>query len=167
MSDAKDIFLNDTWAFYFHDPNNDNWEIDSYILLARISTIYEWITLFNSMRDLWHKGMFFLMREHIQPIWEDEHNKSGGCLSYKLWKNEVIESVFELGSLLLGESLSKHWESVCGISISPKRSYCIARIWISDCIHSDETLYRVTLPPQTKFLFKTHNENKDYTNISS
>jgi hypothetical protein len=164
MLDDGETFLNDTWNLYFHDPNNENWEIESYILIARISTVQEWVSLFISMRDIWHKGMFFIMREHIQPIWEDEHNRKGGCLSYKLWKNEVTEAVFELGCKLLGETLTvKHnWEKICGVSISPKRSYCIARIWISDCQCSDESLYTIHLPPQSKFLFKSHNENKDY-----
>ena len=28
--------------------------------------------------------MLFLMRDGIQPIWEDEKNRNGGCFSYKI-----------------------------------------------------------------------------------
>lgn len=156
-------FLNDTWNLYFHDPDNQNWEIESYVQLTTISTVHEWIQLHNSLGSVWHKGMFFLMREHIQPIWEDKHNKNGGCLSIKVWKTEVADFWFELGSRLLGEMLaSEKWSNICGISISPKRSYCIARIWVSDSSMSHSHLYSLMLPGYSKVLYKSHIENKDY-----
>lgn len=159
----EENFLNDTWNLYFHDPDNQNWEIESYVPLTTISTVEEWIQLHNSLQSVWHKGMFFLMREHIQPIWEDKHNKDGGCLSIKVWKNEVADLWFELGSRLLGESLSdSRWQGICGISISPKRSYCIARIWVSDSGMSDTSLYNLMLPGYSKVLYKSHTDNRDY-----
>ena len=165
FQETSESFLNDTWNLYFHDPDNQNWEMESYILLTSISTVEEYIMLFNSLKDVWHKGMFFLMREHIQPIWEDKHNKNGGCLSFKIWKNEVGTIWEELSYKLLGEVLLKdktHWQKICGISISPKRSYCIGRIWISDPCISDTYIYDIDLPSYSKILYKSHMENKDY-----
>jgi len=162
---VSEHFLNDTWNLYFHDPDNQNWEIDSYILLTTISTLEEWLMLFNSLKEVFNKGMFFLMREYIKPIWEDENNRSGGCLSFKVWKNEVADIWYELGCKLVGETLIKDktkWEKICGISISPKRSYCIGRIWIGDTDIVETNLYDMILPNYSKILYKSHMDNKDY-----
>lgn len=163
----EDQFLNDTWNLYFHDPDNSNWSIDSYIPLATISSMHDWIKVFHSFKDVWNKGMFFLMREYIQPIWEDENNKHGGCISFKLWKNEVVENWFELTGKVLGEVLLKkhkedQWKKISGVSISPKRSYCIARIWIYNETLKDNQSYDLQIPSYSKVMYKSHTENKDY-----
>jgi len=162
---VSDNFLNDTWNLYFHDTDNQNWEIDSYILLTTISTVEEWLIVYNSLKEVFHKGMFFLMREYIHPIWEDENNRNGGCLSFKIWKNEVGDSLLELGCKLLGETLLKDktkWQKICGISISPKRSYCIGRIWVGDNTITEMEHYNINLPSYSKILYKSHIDNKDY-----
>jgi hypothetical protein len=40
--------------------------------------------------QLYSRGMFFIMREHILPLWEDESNKNGGCFSYKIYKDKHL-----------------------------------------------------------------------------
>jgi hypothetical protein len=165
---VSELFFNDTWNLYFHDPDNQNWEIDSYILLTTISTVEDWITAYQSFKDVFQKGMFFLMREYIQPIWEDENNRNGGCLSFKIWKNEVADIWFELGCKLLGETLlndKNKWDKLCGISISPKRSYCIGRIWIGDTSIVNTENYNMVLPNYSKILYKSHIDNKDYETL--
>jgi len=161
-SDSKDLFFNDSWNLYFHDPDNSSWDINSYILIASISNLEEWLQLYNQIKEYWNRGMFFLMREHIQPVWEDENNCNGGCLSFKLWKNEVAHNWFEIASKVLGEVLLKDTEdnqTICGVSISPKRNYCISRIWVSDTIHSNMDLYDYIIPSYSRVMYKSHVEN--------
>ena len=156
------LFFNDSWNLYFHDPDNSQWDIQSYILLTTLTHAEEWIQIHQLLKPHWNKGMFFLMREHIQPVWEDENHREGGCISFKLWKNDVAESWMELVSKTLGETLLKDtmdWNSISGISISPKRSYCIARIWIRDPHHSDMELYNYTIPSYARTMYKSHVEN--------
>ena len=158
----EDQFLNDTWNLYFHDPDNSNWDIHSYILIATITNVEEWLQIYNQIKDFWNRGMFFLMREHILPIWEDENNRNGGCLSFKLWKNEVSQNWFELASKVLGETLLKDiedWSTISGVSISPKRNYCIARIWVNDAMHGNIDLYNLMVPSYSKTMYKSHVEN--------
>ena len=159
MSEETDIFLNDTWSLYFHDPDNSNWGIESYILISTISSVHDWLKIFEHFKDEWHKGMFFLMREHIQPIWEDKHNSNGGCISFKIWKNELKDSWFELSSKILGETLLNkeyinNWENICGVSISPKRKFCIARIWLSNDTNIYHENYNFNFPLYTSTLYK-------------
>lgn len=158
---TSDLFLNDTWTLYFHDPDNSSWDMDSYQVLASVSSVQDWAKLVGSFQEVWNKGMFFLMREHILPIWEDEHNKNGGCISFKLWKNEVTPKWLELTARTLGEVLvnGADWQKVCGVSISPKRSYCIARIWLADDSVKE---FSYSFPEYSKVMYKSHMENKDY-----
>lgn len=159
-----DYPLNNEWSLYFHDPNNSKWDISSYILLDKVSSVDEWIKIFRIFSDGWNKGMFFLMRGDIKPLWEDEYNKNGGCISFKLFKNEVKDYWFELTAKAIGETLinTSNYKKISGISISPKRSYCIVRIWLYDDSIKNGALYNIKIPSYRKMIFKSHSENKDY-----
>lgn len=161
-----DLILNQEWKLYFHDPNNSNWTIGSYIVLDSIKTVEEWVSIFKSFKNVWNKGMFFLMRQYVQPIWEDDLNKHGGCISFKLYKNEVADYWFELSAKVIGEVLLKNknpnWEKVNGISITSKRSYCVIRIWLADDVIKDVALYNFITPTYSKMIYKSHSDNKDY-----
>ena len=80
--------------------------------------------------------MLFLMRSHIKPMWEDENNRSGGCFSYKINNNDVIKIWQKLSYSLVGETLiidKKKHKCINGITISPKKNFCIIKIWLKDC----------------------------------
>jgi hypothetical protein len=166
MSSVEPVVLNNEWKLYFHDPNNANWTIDSYVTLDTIKSVNEWVLVFKSFKNTWSNGMFFLMRENIQPLWEDKLNKNGGCLSFKLFKTEVNEYWFDLSAKIIGESIldekNPHWNKINGISISPKRSHCVIRIWLCDDILKDTSLYNFKVPSYSKMIYKSHSDNKDY-----
>ena len=117
--------------------------------------------------DMWTKGMFFLMREHIQPLWEDPYNRNGGCFSFKVNKPEASAYLFKICSQMLGNSLAKSQDpcahnAICGISMSPKRNYCIIRIWIGSKVYNKVSMYNLEVPSYTQVLFKNHEENSDF-----
>ena len=67
--------LDQTFTLWFHNPNDVNWDISSYHEILNFSTVEEFWTLFNLISsNLVENGMLFLMKEDINPIWEDEHN---------------------------------------------------------------------------------------------
>jgi hypothetical protein len=158
--------LEHSWKFYFHDPNNPSWGINSYVVVETVETVNDWIHIFKAFKETWSKGMFFLMKEDIKPIWEDDYNKSGGCMSFKLCKTEVVDCWFELTGKLITHALLKNNElstdKISGVSISPKRNYCIVRIWLSDTELSNSDLYSLSIPPYSKIIYKSHSDNKDY-----
>ena len=158
-------FLNDCWGVYFHDPDDNDWSEKSYILLGTLSSVEDWQAADVSFKDLWQKGMFFLMREHIKPLWEDDHNKNGGCLSFKVNKPDAGPFWYKLGALALGDSLLKdeaHAGKICGVSISPKRNYCILRMWVSDPGISSIDQFNIQSPEYTQVIYKSHRDNSDY-----
>ena len=92
--------------------------------------------LFENLPDVIVKNcMLFLMRKGIQPTWEHEKNRHGGCFSYKINNRQVTNSWKNLSYVLLGETLteSKLSKYINGITISPKKNFCIIKIWLSNC----------------------------------
>ena len=45
-------------------------------------------------------------------------------------------------------------ESICGISIAPKKGYALVRIWISDAKMNDPNKYKFCLPSYSPIMFK-------------
>jgi len=154
------MYLNDIWSFYFHDPYNIDWNINSFKFICNISNIDDFIKIYLTYKDIIFKGMFFIMREHIQPIWEDQNNIKGGCFSLKIYKENIQEKLFELSALLLGENLGKTDDisnNINGISISPKKNYYIIRIWIKDSTYAIKQNYNIEIAKYTTILYKNHN----------
>ena len=93
--------------------------------------------------------MFFIMREGILPIWEDKQNKTGGCWSFKIIKKDVFNAWNELAITLLGESITKNPVQnmeINGISISPKKSFCIIKIWNKDSNNNNSKIISKKIP---------------------
>jgi len=155
------IYLNDIWSIYFHDPFEHNWDIKSYKFICNINSVEEFTQVFSIFSNLFAKGMFFIMREHITPRWEDDFNKNGGCFSFKLNKHILDEKFFEVCSQILGETIGKtdiFSSNVNGISISPKKNYFIMRIWINNNKYASSLNYNITVPKYSTLMYKNHSE---------
>jgi hypothetical protein len=84
-----------------------------------------------------------MMRKGITPLWEDPKNRQGGCFSYKVSNKNVYECWRSLVFSLTGETLSKNkllQKQINGITISPKKNFCIVKIWLSGCDYQDASL---------------------------
>lgn len=164
----EDYIFNNLWTLYFHDPYDNEWTSSSYKIQGTVSTPQDWLEMNLSYADIWSKGMFFLMREDIQPLWEDPANKNGGCFSYKVNKPDVAKYWLQLGAKLMTDCITKeddHVNNISGISVIPKRNYCIIRIWISDNQFNDISLYDLEIPSYTTVMYKKHGDNSDFDKI--
>lgn len=153
------MYLNDIWSFYFHDPYNIDWSISSFKFICNISNINDFIKVYLTYKDIIFKGMFFIMREHIQPIWEDENNINGGCFSYKISTSEADDKWFDLCGKVLGESLSSkecYNSNINGISITPKKNANIIRIWLKDNELVNPECYNISVTKFSTLLYKKH-----------
>ena len=132
--------LYDNWTLWAHLPHDTNWNLTSYKKIITLETIEESLVLFETFPEVMVKNcMLFLMRDGIQPIWEDINNKNGGCFSYKINNRNVAYSWKNLSYVLLGETLtsSELSKNINGITISPKKNFCIIKIWMSNCDHAN------------------------------
>ena len=101
------LFLNDLWSLYFHDPSDTDWNMKSYKRLANISSVEEFWQHHDCYIEKVHQGMFFIMREHIFPCWDDPNNINGGCLSIKVLKENMKVFWEDICIKMMGESLAK------------------------------------------------------------
>jgi hypothetical protein len=125
--------LHSRWTLYYHMPTSNDWTVGSYMRVSQIRTVEEFSMYYKALDFKYnYQGMFFLMRGDIKPTWEDPHNKKGGCWSFKVSLQHFYSIWVHLSMLLVGESLSAKPLLLNGVSVSPKRGFCIVKIWNHD-----------------------------------
>ena len=134
--------LNHTWTLWSHLPHDIDWTIDSYKEIYTFSTLEEAMELFEFLPpSLIENCMLFLMKKDIQPLYEDPQNRDGGVFSFKVMNTNVYPAWKALSYLLIGETVSvkdtMFTESVTGISIAPKKNFCIIKIWLANSNHTN------------------------------
>ena len=136
--------LADKWTIWAHLPHDTDWSITSYKKIYTIDSVEGAIAISETMPDVLVKNcMLFLMRDGIKPIWEDPKNRQGGCFSYKISNKNVFEVWKDLSYVLVGESISNQSSfvaNVTGITISPKKNFCIIKIWMSSCANQNPAI---------------------------
>jgi len=137
-------YLDDKWTMWAHLPHDIDWSITSYKKIYTIDTVEGAIALSETIPDVLVKNcMLFLMREGIKPIWEDPKNRQGGCFSYKISNKNVFDVWKDLSYVLVGNSISNQSSfvaNVTGITISPKKNFCIIKIWMSNCSNQNPAI---------------------------
>uniref|UniRef100_A0A6C0JI18 Eukaryotic translation initiation factor 4E n=1 Tax=viral metagenome TaxID=1070528 RepID=A0A6C0JI18_9ZZZZ len=154
--------LIDKWNLYYHLPHDKNWALSGYtIIMDSIDTVEKVISLNESIHENVVKNcMLFVMRDGITPMWEDPRNRDGGCFSYKVINKAVPEVWKNLFYSLCGESLCVndiHNKHINGITISPKKNFCIIKIWLDTSTLQDPNVI-TQIPNLLKqgCLFKKH-----------
>jgi hypothetical protein len=104
------------------------------------------------------------MREYVFPMWDAEENLNGGCLSMKILKENMPVVWEELSIKLLGETLLKEeyrskWNLVNGISTSPKKHFCIVKIWLKDDSLNTKDFFDLSLNHYGEMLYKSNIDN--------
>ena len=153
--------LNTSWTLWFHKFNDDKWDLDSYSKLCKFNTIEEFVTTLHLLKPKHiQNGMLFMMREDIQPLWESEDNKDGGCFSFKIYKQDLPEAWRILTTKLVNESILKKTEDynlINGISISPKKTYSIIKLWLrGDTINDIKELNYIQILDSSTPIYKKH-----------
>uniref|UniRef100_A0A6C0JX61 Eukaryotic initiation factor 4E n=1 Tax=viral metagenome TaxID=1070528 RepID=A0A6C0JX61_9ZZZZ len=154
--------LHDTWVLWTHLPHEQDWRKESYKEIMSFHTVEEAIGLLDAIPpDMLINCMIFIMRQGITPLWEDSKNINGGCFSYKI-DNRSIPTVWkDLMYSLIGETLSNNesvQESITGITVSPKKRFCIVKIWLSTCNYQTPSMIHDIFPNMTAQggIFKRH-----------
>ena len=138
--------LSDTWILWAHLPHDTDWSMKSYIKICSFTTVEETISIINVLPPkLVTNCMLFLMRDGIAPTWEDACNRKGGCFSYKISNKDVTQAWKELTYVLVGESMSENKNFIPlinGITISPKKNFCIVKVWLASCEFRDASIIK-------------------------
>tara|TARA_Y100000817_G_scaffold314597_1_gene314077 strand:+ start:2798 stop:3307 length:510 start_codon:yes stop_codon:yes gene_type:complete len=133
--------LSGKWTLWAHLPHDTDWSLNSYKKIMTTDSLNEISTLYKKIPEkMVQNCMLFLMRENIKPIWEDKKNRGGGCFSYKVNNQNVFNVWKRLGCLLVTNCITREKNvlgDINGITISPKKSFCIVKIWLSNCKHQN------------------------------
>jgi len=160
--------LKHRWNLWAHLPQDLDWTSKSYKLIYKFKTIEDTIAITETTPDPLIKScMLFVMKDGINPVWEDPKNRNGGCFSYKVSNKNVCDVWRELNYVLVGETIgnnSSFVKCVTGITISPKKNFCIIKIWMTNCDHINPTVVTSDVKGLISqgCLFKKHVDNTDF-----
>ena len=124
------------WTLWAHLPHNTDWSIKSYIPISTFSTIEETTAIMETLPSIMVENcMLFMMRQGVEPRYEDIKNRKGGYFSNKVLNKNVYKVWKELSYVTVGESVINNtniMNCVTGITISPKKNFCIIKIWMTN-----------------------------------
>ena len=154
--------LSDKWVLWAHLPHDTDWTLKSYINIVEFNTVEQVIAVINTIPHTMIKNcMLFVMKKGINPTWEDPKNCKGGCFSFKIMNKQVCQVWNDLLKVVTGNTISNDKtfvKNINGITISPKKAFCIMKIWMSG---TDKQNPKVIVPinglNSHGCLFKKHN----------
>lgn len=122
------------WKLWYHSKK-DIWTIDGYKKIYNIKTIKDFWKLFNNWDRIGtiHIKHFFIMKNNITPLWEDEMNQKGGCWSFKINDKDTFNLWLDLSVYLVTGNISKINDEIVGISVCLKKNnISVIKIWNSN-----------------------------------
>jgi hypothetical protein len=158
----KTHLLQNRWILWAHLPHDTDWSVNSYKSIYKLTSVEDTIAILQTLPEILVKNcMLFIMKEGISPVWEDPKNREGGCFSYKVSNKNVYEVWRDLTYLLVGETISSNISfvnNITGITISPKKNFCIIKIWMTNCQYQNPAVVSQEITGITPqgCLFKKH-----------
>lgn len=87
---SKCYYLSNKWMIWEHNNKNTNWDISSYKKIFEINSINTFWNFFNTFPQMdKFNYQYFIMKNNIVPIWEDNANKNGGICSFKIYYSNL------------------------------------------------------------------------------
>jgi hypothetical protein len=123
------------WSLYFHDTENKKWSLDTFKKIVTIGTWRQFFEMVNAIDyELWSRGMFFLMRDPIPPLWENAANIRGGNYSMRISGNMMIDIFTKYAiACILGDATPGSTVNIIhGLSMTPKKGFFVIKIWNKD-----------------------------------
>jgi len=142
--DSSKYNFNTPWHLWYHHEL-DNWKTSGYRNIFTINTIKDYWNLHNNFEYIGgiNNQNFFLMRDGVNPIWEDSRNRNGGCWSIKLTETSRNFAIWQkLAIRMLSENMFNdpkldEMKIITGLSINLRNSNTtIIKIWNSDVKYS-------------------------------
>ena len=153
--------LETSWTLWIHLPNVQ-WSLSSCLKVDTFTNVENCIALSESLSDGIIKScMMFIMRENIMPQWEHPRNRDGGYFSFKVLNKNVCQVWKDLTYVLIGNTLSTNNDflrDISGITISPKKNFCIIKVWMTNCNHQNASVVTQEIRGLTSqgCIFKKH-----------
>jgi len=120
-----------SWMLWYHDPENKDYSLESYVKVADVSTPQQFWTVVDSIsKEAWESGMFFFMRRGFNPLWDSPENEAGGSWSKKVEASTVYDTFVDLMvHCVSNEMFTTRPETLAGVTVSPKGPFSIVKVW--------------------------------------
>lgn len=148
------------WTFYFHESEDKSWTIDSY---KKIHSAASWEGMGTLLHEMGHArilgGVLKVMRGETSPLWENKMNIRGGAYCIRVPRKCAVDvfTRYIAGAAAGIVTASSSTNPIVGVTISPKRGFCIIKLWnvdakafnkpsdiviLHDEVKTEEILYR-------------------------
>lgn len=143
---GDDMKLNSSWTVWIHENDNQKWDLASYESIFHISSIGD-MSRFLSIFDNLNKNVrqYFIMRDGITPIWEDNNNKHGAICSIMIDNTSKngrgnrngkydlgVDAFTAMCILVMNESFVKNNGDINGLCYSIKSRSVLIKLWVKD-----------------------------------
>jgi hypothetical protein len=142
LHNIENKHLDNKFTVWFHDANETDFTMDKFFNITNFETVGEYLMTTQVLRDNYKmllNGMFFIMKNDINPVWTDEANRDGGCISWKIEKYNSLDYWENLLMLFITNNLPVELNkyNINGISINPKKNCNIIKLWLAKDIEGD------------------------------
>jgi hypothetical protein len=121
------------WTVWSHNLNSQDWTITGFNKIWEIKSISDFWLFVNIISKLNFKNnRFFVMRDNIQPLWEDENNRNGGSCSIRIQAQLSFILLEKILLSIMNESFIDNKLDINGISFCSKNQWSIVKIWNKD-----------------------------------
>jgi hypothetical protein len=141
---GNNMKLNSTWTVWIHENSNTEWDIESYdsiYTIDNIGSLWRFLLVFDNLDK--NVRQYYIMRDGITPIWEDNNNKKGGICSIMFGnmmnrhrrnlRGDIGVDIFiAICILVLNESFVKNNLDINGLCYSIKNRCVLIKLWIKD-----------------------------------
>ncbi|CAF3766438.1 unnamed protein product [Adineta steineri] len=173
--------LEDSWSFwYFKNDRQCKWQ-DNLIQLATVSTVEHFWSVYNHIQVASRLGQgcdYFLFKTHIQPMWEDRINRSGGRWSLNLNKSQRATELDEYWLVtllsLIGDQYTEDAEHVNGCVVSIRSKADRISLWTKDWKNAEVTKrigsrFRevADIPRNIPLIFESHDDQESKCDATS
>lgn len=165
-------YIDDTWTLHFHDASDSDWTHSSYVRVADVSSLEDFAAMQLALRDRVAGGMFFVMREHVFPCWDDPNNIEGGCVTVRVAKQHAEQVWNEVVLHALCDAVWTGGDGdianvVNGVSISPKAVYAIIKIWVSAEVNPADVVFSTNPRVRSLLGHVMYKPNREYIHANN
>lgn len=120
------------WTLYFHESDDPSWGADSY---KKIHAAGTWEGMGTLLRELGPTrimgGVLKIMRGDTSPLWENKVNIRGGAYCLKIPRRTATEVFTRYVAAAAADcaTINPAENHIVGVTISPKRGFCIIKLW--------------------------------------
>ena len=134
--------LNSKWTIWIHDNEDTDWSVGSYRAIYEIDSVgkmWRFLNVFDNLNKTVRQ--YYIMREGITPIWEDNNNKEGGICSIMMENNRnvsnlsgniCVDTFISILCLVMNETFVINNMDINGLCYSVKQKYALIKLWVKN-----------------------------------